>query len=40
MVSGGSCDTEDLKSNAENSALHHGNKVDFKYIDFTVFLIK
>ncbi len=48
MISEGSCDTEDWSNDAENSALHHRNKLHFTYIlqyihsitDFTVFLIK
>ncbi len=30
MISEGSCDTEDWSNNAENSALHHMNKLYFK----------
>ncbi len=30
MISEGSCDTEDMSNDAENSALHHRNKLDFK----------
>ncbi len=50
MVSEGSCDTEDWSNDAENSALHHRNKLHFKiqiekeydnfFYYFTVFLIK
>ncbi len=29
MISEGSCDTEDLRNDAENSALHHSNKLHF-----------
>ncbi len=29
MVSEGSCDTEDWSNDAENSALHHRNKLHF-----------
>jgi len=37
MISEGSCDTEDWSNNAENSALHHRNKLHFKiYLDNTV----
>ncbi len=34
MISGGSCDTEDWSNDAENSALHHRNKLQIilKYI--------
>ncbi len=32
MISGGSCDTEDWSNDAENSALHHRNKLHFKII--------
>ncbi len=31
MISEGSCDTEDWRNDAENSALHHRNKIYFKY---------
>jgi len=27
MISEGSCDTEDWRNDAENSALHHRNKI-------------
>ncbi len=30
MISEGSCDTEDCSNDAENSALHHRNKLYFK----------
>ncbi len=30
MISEGSCDTEDWSNDAENSALHHRNKIHFK----------
>ncbi len=30
MISEGSCDTEDWSNDAENSALHHKNKLHFK----------
>jgi len=30
MISEGSCDTEDWSNDAENSALHHRNKLNFK----------
>jgi len=30
MISEGSCDSEDWSINAENSALHHRNKLLFK----------
>ncbi len=30
MISEGSCDTEDWSNYAENSALHHRNKLLFK----------
>ncbi len=30
MISEGSCDTEDWRNDAENSALHHRNKLLFK----------
>jgi len=30
MISKGSCDTEYWSNDAENSALHHRNKLDFK----------
>ncbi len=30
MISEGSCDTEDWSNNAENTALHHRNKLHFK----------
>ncbi len=30
MISEGSCDTEDCSKDAENSALHHRNQLDFK----------
>jgi len=32
MISDGSCDTEDWSNDAENSALHHRNKLHLKYI--------
>ncbi len=32
MISEGSCDTEDWSNDAENSALHHRNKLDFKVL--------
>ncbi len=32
MISEGSCDIEDWSNDAENSALHHRNKLYFKYI--------
>jgi len=32
MISEGSCDTEDWSNDAENSALHHRNKLHFKII--------
>ncbi len=32
MISEGSCDTEDWSNDAENSALHHRNKLHLKYI--------
>ncbi len=32
MISGESCDTEDLSNDAENSALHHKNKIEKSYI--------
>ena len=30
MISEGSCDTEDWSNDADNSALHHRNKLYFK----------
>ncbi len=30
MISEGSCDTEDQSNDAENSGLHHRNKLHFK----------
>ncbi len=40
MISEGSCDTEDWSNDAENSALHHRNKLYFKYIQIeNTFLI-
>ncbi len=30
MISEGSCDSEDWSNDAENSALHHRNKLHFK----------
>ncbi len=30
MISEGSCDTEDWSNDAENSALHHKNKLHFQ----------
>jgi len=43
VISEGSCDTEDFSNDAENSALHHRNKLHFKYIKtenrFTFFTI-
>ncbi len=30
MISEGSCDTEDWTNDAENSALHHRNKLQVK----------
>ncbi len=30
VISGGSCDTEDWSNDAEDSALHHKNKLHFK----------
>jgi len=38
MISEGSCDTEDWSNDAENSALHHRNKLHFKIylVDNTV----
>ncbi len=32
MISKGSCDTEDWSNDAENSALHHKNKLHYKVI--------
>ncbi len=32
MMYEGSCDYEDWNNNAENSALHHRNTFNFKYI--------
>ncbi len=32
MICEGSCDTEDWSNDAENSALHHRNRLHFKYI--------
>ncbi len=32
MISEGSCDTEDLSTDAEHSALRHRNKLHFKII--------
>ncbi len=32
MISEGSCDTDDWSNDAENSALHHRNKLHLKYI--------
>ncbi len=32
MISEGSCDTEDWSNDAENSALHHRNKLYFKIL--------
>jgi len=32
MISEGSCDSEDWSNDAENSALHHRNKLLFKKI--------
>ncbi len=32
MISVESCDTEDWSNDAENSALHHRNKLHFKNI--------
>ncbi len=29
LISGGSCDTKDWSNDAENSALHHRNKLHF-----------
>ncbi len=29
MISEGSCDTEDWSNDAENTALHHKNKLQF-----------
>ncbi len=31
MISDGSCDTEDRINDAENTALHHRDKLHFKY---------
>ncbi len=30
MISEGSCDTEDWSNDAENTAFHHKNKLNFK----------
>ncbi len=30
MISEGSCDTEDWSNDAENTALHHSNKLYFQ----------
>jgi len=30
MISEGSCDTEDWSNDAENSVLHHNNKLQLK----------
>ncbi len=38
MISEGSCDTEDWSNDAENSALHHRNKLYFKIYYKTVTL--
>ncbi len=32
MISEGSCDTEDWRNDAENSAAHHRNELHFKYM--------
>ncbi len=50
MISEGSCDNEDWSSDAENSALHHRNKLHFKiqklfkiglmFYNKTIFIIK
>ncbi len=48
MISEESCDTKDWSNDAENSALHHSNKLHFNIkklvfhniTAFTVFLIK
>ncbi len=32
LISEGSCDTEDWSNDAENSALHHRNKLHFMYV--------
>jgi len=41
MVSKGSCDTEDWSNDAENSALHHRNKLNFApplyYMFYSIF---
>ncbi len=39
MISEGSCDTEDWNNDAENSALHHRNKLQFKIHNMTVFTV-
>ncbi len=36
MISEESCDTEDWINDAENSALHHRNKLHFKYITIII----
>jgi len=33
FISKGSCDTEKWRNDAENSALHHRNKLHFKLVD-------
>jgi len=35
MISEGSCDTEDWSNDAENSAMHHRNKLHFKILSNT-----
>ncbi len=40
MISGGSCDTEDWSNDAENSALHHRNKLHFKIIIQLYWIVK
>ncbi len=40
MISEGSCDTEDWSNDAENTALHHRNKLHFKiYYDIKLIYI-
>ncbi len=36
MISEGSCDTEDWSNDAENTALHHRNKLHWKYFQFQI----
>jgi len=39
MISEGSCDSEDWRNDAENSALHHRNELHFKIYNKTTAIL-